>query len=1331
MRALTFAIAVCAAVSVSVAPARAETVVSLTFDDGQATQYPAVKDLLAARGAHATFFVNSAKVGTSDFYMSWAQVDALAAAGHEIAGHTLTHVGLNGTDLSEAEKRRQVCEDRQNLIARGYDPVTFAYPNGWGDALAESIVRDCGYRAARRVGGIVSPNWCPNCGSPRAESLPPEDPFLVRTPAFGSGEITLAAMQNVITQAEFTGGWVPLVFHGVCESGACGDGWVRPSTLAALLDWLATRTSQGTVVKTMRAALEPPPPPVGVETTIDSKPPATTIDKGATFALSSNATGATFECSLDGAAFSSCATPVSYSSLGVGQHTFRARARDVSGVLDATPASWTWTINAPPAPTTVSLTFDDGQATQYSVRQALKDHGMKGTFYVNSNSVCTSDCAGAFDMTWQQINDLAADGNEIGGHTLDHVDLTSTSMSAAEKRRQVCEDRQNLVARGFDPVSFAYPYARENAEARAIVAECGYSSARSAGDAPAGGETIPPLNPFATRTADYSADEITLAEMQGVVTQAENVGGGWVQLAFHGFCATRCNDGWVKPSTFVALLDWLQQRQSATGTVVRTVRQVVEGGAPETSLVSKPPALAASRAAAFTLSSNRSGATYECSLDGAPFSPCTSTPSFSNLTDGSHTFLARARDAAGVVDPSPETWTWTVDVTAPDTTIASGPSGTVASRSASFAFGSSESGAFQCSLDAGEWASCASPKSYSSLANGPHTFAVRALDAAGNVDGSPASRTWTVEVNTSEPEPRTIVSLTFDDGQATQYPAVKDILASRGVNGTFFVNSAKVGTSDFYVTWPEVAALAADGNEIGGHTLTHVDLTSALSEAEKRRQVCEDRQNLIARGYDPVSFAYPGGATDLLAESIVRDCGYTAARLVGGIVSPNWCPNCGSPRAELLPPEDPFAVRTPAFGSGEITLSAIQGVVTQAELAGGWVPLVFHGVCETATCGTGWVRPTTLAALLDWLATRSAQGTVVRTMREALDPSTPPPPPPAAPDTSIASGPTGTVASTAASFEFSSDKASASFECKLDAGAWEACASPKAYSGLADGSHTFSVRATDGGAVDATPATRTWTVDAAAPDTSITSGASGTVASGSASFAFTATKAGSSFECKLDAGAWEACTSPKTYSGLADGSHTFSVRAKDASGNVDPSPATRTWAVDTTAADTSIVSGPTGAVRSTSASFGFTATQAGSFECKLDAGAWAACTSPTAYSGLTQGPHTFSVRAKDALGNVDATPATRSWTVDTVAPNTSITSGPSGSIYVSTATFGFTASEAGATFECRLDGGSWSVCTSPKTYTVSRGSHTFYVRAKDVAGNVDSSPASRSFRRRR
>ena len=89
--------------------------------------------------------------------------------------------------------------------------------------------------------------------------------------------------------------------------------------------------------------------------------------------------------------------------------------------------------------------------------------------------------------------------------------------------------------------------------------------------------------------------------------------------------------------------------------------------------------------------------------------------------------------------------------------------------------------------------------------------------------------------------------------------------------------------------------------------------------------------------------------------------------------------------------------------------------------------------------------------------------------------------------------------------------------------------------------------------------------DAAAPDTSITSGPSGATNSSSASFSFTSSEVGSSFECRLDSGAWAACSSPKPLTGLSDGSHAFSVRATDAAGNTDASEATRTWTVDTAA----------------------------------------------------------------------------------------------------------------------------------------------------------------------
>src|SRR5439155_1502582 len=185
--------------------------------------------------------------------------------------------------------------------------------------------------------------------------------------------------------------------------------------------------------------------------------------------------------------------------------------------------------------------------------------------------------------------------------------------------------------------------------------------------------------------------------------------------------------------------------------------------------------------------------------------------------------------------------------------------------------------------------------------------------------------------------------------------------------------------------------------------------------------------------------------------------------------------------------------------------------------------------------------------------------------------------------------------------------------------------------------------------------------------------------------------------------------------GLAAGSHTFQVRAIDTVGNVDLTPASFTWTIDTTAPDTTITANPPTLTNNTSASFSFTATKAGStFECKLDGAAFSACTSPQSYSSLAAGSHTFQVRAIDTVGNVDATPGSFTWTIDTTAPDTTITANPPTLTNSTSASFSFTATKAGSTFECKLDGAAFSACTSPQSYSsLAVGSHTFQLRAID------------------
>jgi hypothetical protein len=153
-------------------------------------------------------------------------------------------------------------------------------------------------------------------------------------------------------------------------------------------------------------------------------------------------------------------------------------------------------------------------------------------------------------------------------------------------------------------------------------------------------------------------------------------------------------------------------------------------------------------------------------------------------------------------------------------------------------------------------------------------------------------------------------------------------------------------------------------------------------------------------------------------------------------------------------------------------------------------------------------------------------------------------------------------------------------------------------------------------------------------------------------------------------------------------------------------------------ATATIVTTPPPVSSSSSASFTFESTDGGvSFLCSLDAGAFVACTSPWSYSSLTDGTHVFSVKAVDGGG--PGSPATYSWTIDTVPPTTSIATGPAAVSTSQFAEFTFASNETNVSFTCSLDGSAGSLCFSPQSYTnLPLGNHTFTVAATDTAGNT-------------
>jgi hypothetical protein len=262
-----------------------------------------------------------------------------------------------------------------------------------------------------------------------------------------------------------------------------------------------------------------------------------------------------------------------------------------------------------------------------------------------------------------------------------------------------------------------------------------------------------------------------------------------------------------------------------------------------------------------------------------------------------------------------------------------------------------------------------------------------------------------------------------------------------------------------------------------------------------------------------------------------------------------------------------------------------------------------------------------------------------------------------------------------------------------------------------------------------------------APGTTIDAGPSGPTNDPTPTFAFSADEDGSSFECKVDDGSFAPCTSPETLATLPDGEHTFSVRAVDGAGNPDPTPATRTFKVDTVAPTASISCPPAPAPSSTSPVTCTASTNdPGGDPSGVLVAAYNLDTDPgpaTSFRGnfytgpfdvAGEGEWDVRLLAVDRALNVSAFD-TVTVTIDTTGPETTITAGPSGPTNDPTPTFEFSADEGGSSFECKVDDGSFAPCSSPETVaTLPDGDHTFAVRAVDGAGNPDPTPATRTFK---
>ena len=767
---------------------------------------------------------------------------------------------------------------------------------------------------------------------------------------------------------------------------------------------------------------------------------------------------------------------------------------------------------------------------------------------------------------------------------------------------------------------------------------------------------------------------------------------------------------------------------------------------PETFIERGPESPTTSGEATFSFASDRADATFECSLDGAPFKACSSPHHVGGLSEGDHTFEVRSTRKVRAVDPTPARYAWGIAIP-PDTTI-DGPASPSSSADATLAFAADDPEAtFECSLNGAPFAACVSPVQYANLADGEQVVEVRATDALGNLEPEPASHAWTVAV----PPEVTIVRAPADPGNdpapvfeftATDNGPAPPVLSFEcSVDGVALDDCASVGPlADGAHTFEVVATDAGGSRGSDSHSWT-VDTVAPVVTLDV---VPGDPSNDASP-----AFAYssePGALVECVIDGLVScespdladgrhtvEVSATDAAGNTGTARYSWTIDTAAPVVTLdVVPGDPSNDSSPAFEystePGARVECAIDGTLgCDSALADG--PHIVKVSATDAAGNTGTAR-------YSWTI-----DTVAPVVTLDVVP----------PDPSNDSSP---------AVEYSSEPG-ALVECVVDGIA--SCESPE----LADGRHTIDVKATDA-AGNSGSASYSWTIDTAAPVVTLDVVPPDPSNDSSPAVDYS-TEPGARVECLIDGTL--GCDSE-----LPDGLHTVEVRATDAAGNTGT--ATYSWTIDTVAPAVTLDSVPPDPSNDATPTFEYT-TEAGAIvECRIDGalgcdrgarrrvthrrgerdrrrrqhrhrhlhwtidtvaptvtldtvppdpsndatptfehttepGATVECTIDGTWgcdSELPDGPHTVEVTATDAAGNTGT--ATHSWTIDTVAPVVTLDSVPPDPSNDATPEFAYSA-EHGAHVECTIDG--TESCDAPE---LADGPHTVEVTATDAAGNV-------------
>jgi hypothetical protein len=475
---------------------------------------------------------------------------------------------------------------------------------------------------------------------------------------------------------------------------------------------------------------------------------------------------AQFECSLDAAAFATCTSPASLTALGEGDHRYDVRAIDAAG-NQGLAVSYAWTVDLTAPQVQIGVTAPaEGLTNSKSVSVGFTSNE-DGTTYCSVDQAPSVVCTSPF----------VASGLSEGDHGLDitAVDLAGNISAVAHLAWQMDFTAPMISLGAILPSASSVINAQEisiavNVPAGAVLqASVDGTAMMNASNPVALSNLVEGSHQISLQAIDKAGNISEIISHSFVVDvtapvislQAE-LTAPLLNVDHNSFAVTSSEDARFECSLDGAGFDACESPVQVSGladgahsmmvraidsagnvSIVSEYRWSVDTIAPTTTVA----ASISGHDATFTLGANETPVTFLCSLDGADLQACATPQSYPGLAAGTHSFVAKAVDAAGNVDAAGASYQFIVVDPITTTLQSSVPGESVTNvTSMTFTFSASQANAsFLCSIDGAAAVACQSPYNYTGIKDGAHSFKVRAVDVYGNVDSVGATHVWTVD----------------------------------------------------------------------------------------------------------------------------------------------------------------------------------------------------------------------------------------------------------------------------------------------------------------------------------------------------------------------------------------------------------------------------------------------------------------------------------------------------------------------------------------------------------------------------------------------------------